>query len=375
MQVFGGIKMKKGILKILAVVLCLSTLFVFAGCGKNVVEVSSQEEVAQTSSEAETPGYIINPLTGVKNLDAAAANNRPVAIMVNNLKPTAQRIQTGLDKADIVYEAYAEGGITRLLAVYKDIKAAGQVGSIRSARYSYVDLAMGHDAVYVHAGINASHAEPHVAETGIDNINLLKGYSGMSFREANGEASEHTLYTTGEKIATGLVNNKWRTELQYNKDNWQKFTTEDAEIVPAGGGCDAISVTMSGSYVSKFEYDNQTKTYKKFSGTSVHKDYKSGKQLEFKNVLVLKTDITNLSSDGYIVKTGLNGGEGYYVSNGGYQKIKWSKGSAKNPIKITLEDGSDCIYNPGNTWVCLVNKKNSVTITEPVAAESATATE
>ena len=130
---------------------------------------------------------------------------------------------------------------------------------------------------------------------------------------------------------------------------------------------------MSNEYVSKFEYDSAAKVYKKFSGSSKHSDYKTGKQLTFKNVLVLKTAVTALSSDGYIVKTGLNSGEGYYVSNGGYQKIKWSKGSTKNPIKITKEDGTECFYNPGNTWVCLVNKKNSVKITDPTAVTSATA--
>jgi hypothetical protein len=293
--------------------------------------------------------------------------------MVNNLKPTAQQIQTGLDQADIVYEAYAEGGVTRLLAVFKDIKSADQIGSIRSARYSYVDLAMGHDAVYVHAGINESHATPHVKETGIDNINLLQGkFSGMSFREKNGKAYEHTLYTTGEKLWKGFEKIKWRTTLNYNKDNWQNFVSADAQIVPASGGCDAVSITMSSAYVSKFEYDSANKVYKKFSGTSKHSDYKTGKQLTFKNVLVLKTDVTALSSNGYIVKTGLTGGEGYYISNGGYQKIKWTKGSTKNPIKITLEDGSVCNYNPGNTWVCLVNKKNNVTITEPTPATTST---
>ncbi|MBO5106155.1 MAG: DUF3048 C-terminal domain-containing protein, partial [Clostridia bacterium] len=111
----------------------------------------------------------------------------------------------------------------------------------------------------------------------------------------------------------------------------------------------------------------------KFSGTSKHSDYKTGKQLTFKNILVLKTAVTPLSSNGYIVKTGLSGGEGYYISNGGYQKIKWSKGNTKNPIKITLEDGSACSYNPGNTWVCLVNKKNSVKITEPTPKTTSTA--
>lgn len=368
--------MKNRILKIFAVVFCLTVVLTFTGCEQEVIEVSgiptSSAETSAPSSEPEPePQFALNPLTGKETLDPAAVNNRPVAVMVNNLKPTAQTVQTGLDQADIVYEAYAEGGVTRLLAIFKDIKAADQIGTIRSARYSYVDLAMGHDAIYVHAGINDSHAKPHVNETGIDNINLLMGkYNGMSFREKNGKALEHTLYTTGEKLVKGFAKLKWRTELKYNKDNWQKFVSEDAEIVPNSGGCEGIKVTMSNEYVSDFKYDSAAKVYKKFSGSSKHSDYKTGKQLEFKNVLVLKTAVTPLSSNGYIVKTGLSGGEGYYVSNGGYQKIKWSKGSAKNPIKITLEDGSECPYNPGNTWVCLVNKNNSVKITEPAVSSA-----
>ena len=355
--------MKKSVLKITAITLCLIMLAFVTGCnGKEIeIDMSSAASIVPVSSEPKSQ-FIINPLTGEETLDPAAKNNRPVAIMINNLKPTAQEVQTGLDQADIVYEAYAEGGITRLLAVFKDISKADTIGTIRSARYSYIDLAMGHDAVYIHAGINSSHATPHVNETGIDNINLLGGkFNGMSFRESNGKALEHTLYTSGEKIVDGLKKLGWRTELKYNTENWQNFVTDDAEVTPTDK-CDSVSVTMSSGYVSTFEFDSATKTYKKFSGSSTHKDYKSGKQLEFKNVLVLKTSVTALSSDGYIVKTGLDGGSGYYVTNGGYTNIKWSKGSTKNPIKITLEDGSVCPYNPGNTWVCLVNQKNSVTI-------------
>jgi len=326
--------MKKGLLKLILFVISLSMICTFVGCkgeDAQLSEISSAEVTSAPSSEPEPePEFAINPLTGIENLDPASVNNRPVAIMVNNLKPTAQSVQTGLDQADIVYEAYAEGGVTRLLALFKDIKAADQIGTIRSARYSYVDLAMGHDAIYVHAGINDSHATPHVKETGIDNINLLMGkFNGMSFREKNGKALEHTLYTTGQKLVDGFSKLKWRTELKYNKENWQSFVTEDAETVPSDGGCDSVKVKMSNEYVSEFKYDSATKVYKKFSGSSVHKDYKTGKQLEFKNVLVLKTSVTALSSNGYIVKTGLSGGEGYYVSNGGYQKINWSKGSAK----------------------------------------------
>ena len=364
--------MFKNFVKITSFVLCLATMLAFGGCSGNEtvkVDLPSSSEVP-VSSEPE-PVFAVNPLTGIENLDPAAVNNRPVAVMINNLYPTAQSVQTGLNQADIVYEAYAEGGVTRLLAVFKDISKITKIGTIRSARYSYIDIAMGHDAIYVHAGINKSHATPHVKETGIDNINLLGGgFGGMSFREKNGKAYEHTLYTTGEKLSNGFKKIKWRTELKNNKGMWQSFVTDDAEVTPATE-CETITVTMSSAYVSKFTYDKETKTYKKFSAKKQHKDYVTGKQLSFKNVLVLKTAITPLGNEG-VVKTGLTGGEGYYVTNGGYQKIKWSKGSTSNPIKITLENGKECAYNPGNTWVCLVNKNNSVKITAPAPKASST---
>lgn len=356
--------MRSRFVSIISVLLITVLTLGVAGCSGKVVEVSdiSSTSSAEVSSEAEKQTNI-NPLTGLEGLDPEAVDQRPVAIMINNVK-VAQSVQTGLDKADIVYEAYAEGGVTRLLAVYKDIKAASTIGTIRSARYSYIDLAMGHDAIYVHAGINESHATPHVKETGIDNINLLNGkFNGMSFRESNGKATEHTLYTTGEKLWNGFEKLKWRTKLKNNTANWQSFVSEDNPVTPSGGSCETVSVTMSSEYVSKFTYNTSTGKYSKFNGSSSHKDYRSGKQLEFENVLVLKTSVTALSSDGYIVKTGLSGGDGYYISNGGYVNIKWSKGSASNPIKITLADGSECSYNAGNTWVCLVNKKNNVKIT------------
>ncbi len=365
--------MKRSALKVSSLLLCLVMIFMLGGCSEETVLVDEIPSEIPVSSEPE-PQFAVNPLTGIENLDPAAENKRPVAIMVNNIKP-AQSVQTGLDKADIVYEAYAEGGITRLLAVYKDISTASNIGTVRSARYSYIDLAMGHDAVYIHAGINDSHATPHVKETGIDNINLLHGsYDQYSFREKNGKSYEHTLYTSGEKISKGLKELKWRTELKNNKGLWQNFVAEGEEVTPAtdkkGGQCESIKVTMSNSYISRFDYDSATKTYKKFSGSDKHKDYKSGKQLSFKNVLVLKTAVTPLSKDGYIVKTGLTGGTGYYVTNGGCYNIKWSKGSASNPIKITMADGSVCNYNQGNTWVCLVNKNNSVKITNPTPKTS-----
>lgn len=349
--------MKKIIKTLIALILCMVFVFCVAGCGQEKNQTTSSDNSSVTSEEQK----YYNPLTGLSGLDPQAVNTRPVAIMINNIK-TAQGVQTGLNSADIVYEAYAEGGITRLMAVFKDIKKVGQIGSVRSARYSYVDLALGHDAVYIHAGMEGTYCTAHVAETGIDNFSLLNGKSGnYAFRQPNGLAYEHTLYTTGEKLAEGFKALNWRTELKTASQNWQNFVAEGESVTPNDGSCKEVSVTMSGSYITDFKYDAESGKYLRYSGSTARKDYKTGEQVKFKNVLVLKTTVTGFNDT--IMKTGLDGGEGYYISNGGYVNIKWSKGNSSNPIKITLADGSACDYNAGNTWVCLVNKNNSVAIT------------
>lgn len=74
----------------------------------------------------------INPLTGLST-DPALLNRRPMLIKVSNL-PREVRPQSGLSRADIVYEYYTEQGTTRFIAIYYG-REAEQVGSIRSARF------------------------------------------------------------------------------------------------------------------------------------------------------------------------------------------------------------------------------------------------
>ena len=350
----------------ISLIMVFVLLLCFTGCGEKTVDTSSNE--TSTSSESvdvqiEIP---VNPLTGLEGLSEDAVGKRPVAIMINNVHSArdsynAQSVQAGLSKADIVYETYAEGGITRLLAVFKDIKNMPQVGSIRSARYSYVDLAMGHDAIYTHAGKNYTQCDPYMKRLGIDNFDLLD--KGASYRVQNGKASEHTLYTDGDTLWEGFKTRKWRTDLKTSDTPWQSFVSEDSPVTPAGGVCTYLGVTMSSNYVSNFKYDASTKKYVHYNFDRIHKDYNDKSTVSFKNVLVLKTTVTAFPNDPKgVVKTHLDGGEGYYVSNGGYTPIKWTKGSASNPIKITLEDGSAVEYNAGSTYVCLVDKNNSVEI-------------
>lgn len=347
--------------QLICIMLVMVSLMSFAGCKNKEIEVVQSSEDSSAVVSSQQPQVIVNPLTGEEDFDSSLIGKRPVAIMVNNVK-TAQSVQTGLNNADIVYEAYAEGGITRLLAVFKDISKLEKIGTVRSARYSYVDLALGHDAIYTHAGLDPTKCFEHMKETGIDSFNFLKNGTGYSMRIKNGKVYEHTLYTTGELLNKGYDKIGIRRALKKSDTNWQAFVSKDNTVVPSDGSCLEITVPMSGAYVSKFVYDSSSKRYLRYSGSTPVKDYFTGKQFSFKNVLVLKTDVTYLDDIGYLTKTGLNGGEGYYISEGGFQKIKWTKGAAANPIKITKTDGSECPYNAGNTWVCMMDKTRTETI-------------
>lgn len=352
--------MKINIRSLISLLLCLALALSFCGCKKE--EPASPSD---TSSTIQIPKDI-NPLTGLE-LDPAASMLRPVALMINNVS-VAQEVQTGVDKADIVYELYAEGGITRLLAVYKDPSKVGNIGTIRSARYSHISLALGHDALYIHAGANKTKAVPLMKQTGIDNFNLLEGSkSKYGARIKNGKSSEHTLYTSGEKLNEGFKNLEFRRELKSSPEFWQAFS--DKELKLTEGECTEVSVTMSGASNTTFKYNAETGRYTRYRGTTERKDYNTGKPVTFKNVLVLKTTLTNTGDSKGVVLTDLVGGEGYYMVNGTYKSVKWKKGDHTDVLKVTNTDGSELEYNKGNTWVCLVEKDNNVTIT-PGAAEA-----
>mgnify|MGYP001558040961 CR=1 FL=1 len=71
------------------------------------------------------------PLTGQKFSKPQREwweGHRPLGVMVENHEDS--RPQSGISRADIVYEAVAEGGITRLLAIYY-CQEGGTVGPVR----------------------------------------------------------------------------------------------------------------------------------------------------------------------------------------------------------------------------------------------------
>lgn len=341
------------------IILCL-ILALSVGCKKNELDIErpeSSEAVITESSEPEVvEKAIINPLTGLSGLDEDALNNRPIAITINNIK-IAQPVQTGLKDADIIYETEVEGGITRLLAVYKDPSKVKKIGTVRSARYVFIDLAMGHDAIYIHHGRDYFHIWYHIND--VDRLELSTNNAGV--RISNGLATEHTLYAYGDKLLSAIE--KKGLKLKTDKvTEWQKFAPEN-ETITHSQTANSVTVPFNSNVKSTFTYDAETGRYtRSFNGT-IRKDYNSGDSVTVKNVFVLYTTIRNYNCTGEDTyqhrEVLLQSGDGYYFVNGTYTPIKWSKGAAKSSVKLTNTDGTPLTLNAGNSWVCFADKNTS----------------
>jgi hypothetical protein len=332
--------------KILATLLCGLMIFL-VGCGGK--KTSGESSQVSTNSEPEVI-YYTNNLTGEKNMtDKDKENDRPVAVMINNIS-IAQKVQTGLTEADIIYETEVEGGITRLMAVFKDISKVEKIGTVRSARYPYIDLAMGHGAIYVHHGQDKTYAKPHLRDT--QTLAVGENNAGVRIRN-EGLAVEHTLYGYGDKIWNWFVKKDYDTELK-SVENWQNFADKDKKV-EFTDLADTVTVKFSNAYTSVFKYDDKSGKYVRFFRDTERKDYYTGKSELFKNVFVLETSITYYP-DGKHKKVDLTAGSGYYCVNGTYTPIKWKKGSSSNGLKFYTADGTPLEVSQGNSWVCFHSK-------------------
>lgn len=325
-----------------------AVLMIFAvGCDEKVVYDDLSDYESHPPVAEQIPASTVNPLTGVAEFDdLSKANQRPVAIMVNNVN-VAQSRQTGLSSADIIYETEVEGGITRLMAVYQDISDLDKIGTVRSARYPYVDLALGHNAVYIHCGQDPTYCEPHLKD--IDHISIDTNSKGAQ-RIANGLSSEHTLYALAGDLWEN-INDKFDTKLS-SVSPFANFT--DKALTLDGGTATSVSVPFP-AMTTNFTYDAASGLYTRLAGSTVLTDYYTGESTQVKNVFVLLTTISNYS-DGKHRKVALESGDGYYITNGTVQFIKWSKGSATNGFKFTDTSGNEIEVSAGNSWVCIANK-------------------
>ena len=303
-----------------------------------------------------------NPLTGLP-CEEETFKLRPMAIMINNM--SVAQPQLGISKADIIYEVPVEGGITRMLAVYQDVTDVGVIGSVRSARPYYLDLAQGHDAVYIHAG-GSPQAYELLKSRGITHLDGVNGsrqdifYRDSSRRQAMGY--EHSLVTSSERIQKHLPTYKIR--LEHEEGYKVPMTFADDAVLEAGTSATNFDVVFSSTKKTSFEYNADEGKYYLSQYKKAYKDGNDGTQVDASNILILKTKIGQISGDkeGRLSVTLTGSGSGYFICGGKAVEISWSKAGASSPFIYTLKDGSDLTFRTGRTYICIVPQDVNIDI-------------
>lgn len=298
-------------------------------------------------------GYL-SPLTGLP-IRAELVGKRPVAVMVNNIK--ASMPQLGISNADIVYECLAEGGITRLMCLFLDYEDLGTIGSVRSARDYYLDLAQIHDAVFIHAG-GSELAYSQIKSRKIDALDGVRTtVSGVFWRDPDRLATmsrEHTMVTNGEKIAYGIAKKKYRTE------NYEGFTPSyrfySAPTAIDGKSASYIKIPNSSSYVAELSYNSELGLYLKNQFGKPHIDATTNTQLGFTNVIVLYTHQQKVDSYGRIAVDITGTGKGYYLYGGKAVSITWTRSDRDGGISLFNADGTPLYINCGKSYISIASE-------------------
>lgn len=343
---------------LLSMLMLLSACAMPAGGGS-----SSQPEPAVSTlapvSQPDPEPVFTNPLTGEETPDDRSAD-RPVAIMLNNLKKALP--QLGVSRADLIYEAPAEGGITRMMAVFQTLDGVGDLGSVRSARPYYVELAAGLDAIFIHAG-GSDGAYAAIKKNSVSNIDGVNGpYGGTMFwRDAARKKNagfEHSLLTSAQRIESLLSGALAEKMRQTHEEGYTLPLTFTTDGTPAGGSAaNTITIRWSNYKTGVFRYDPAAGAYLVEEYGKPYVDGNDNTQVAVTNVLFVTTEVKNVPGDTAgrkdIRLTGT--GTGYFACGGQYIPIRWEKTSSTAPLCYYTTDGQPLSLGVGKSYINVVD--------------------
>lgn len=317
-------------------------------------------EVTATPTPVPTPtvdphaGKVQSSLTGEWVSEKVEAK-RPYAVMINNIE-YAFKHQRGTSKADIMYEALAEGGITRMMAIYQDPSKVKKIGSVRSARHYYVQFAKEWNAIYCHFG-HTKYATEKIKKLKVDNLSGLSGIGTLVYERDSSISAPHNVFTSGKKLQKGAK--KLKYSMKQNPDKVaEHFTFYEEDTEPTtGDAAGNITLPFSNYSTCKLKYSTKKRTYLKYEYGQKHMDTYYKKQLAFKNVIIQLVDESDIDHNGYqTMKLSNNSGKGYYISDAKAQKITWERKESGNQMVYRSSNGNVLTINPGKTYIAVYPK-------------------
>lgn len=336
------------------IIVAIAGIILVVALGGGVIAITSKKkpvppQIVKSVPQppAPKPTTEASRLTGVQV--AFELNKLPITgIMIEN-SPDA-RPQSGLKDAGVIYEAIAEGGITRFLTLFQEAQP-DYVGPVRSARPYYVDWLEGYEGSLAHVGGSPD----ALAKIRADQVRDLDQFANSgAYRRINGRYAPHNVYTS---LSSMLDLEKSKG---FSSSTFTGFTrkAEKSSTIPTAK---TIDIAISGPlYNVHYDYEPTTNSYNRLEGGVPHIDEKSGSQLSPKVVVAMIT-AQGLADDGlHTTYTTVGSGKLYVFQDGGLTEGTWEKASSKAPVIFKDAAGASLPLNPGQTWITVVGAPTNV---------------
>lgn len=333
------------------------------------------------------------------------STRRPLLVMIENHEDS--RPQSGLQNADIVYEAMAEGGITRFMGVFycnavKGATSKYDVGPVRSARTYFVDLASEYAdyPLYNHVGgancsapkdpVTGRQAGPCTTNVKAQALEQLTSYGWMnngtfsdlnqfslSYKACRREPertgdqrdTEHTMYCSTSELWNIAASRGLTNMTQVNKTSWDKnyrpwlFKADDkANSSPTTSNINFGFWEGYKQYAGSWQYDQSNNVYLRSNAGVKHIDFNTGQTIFTKNVVIQFVKETR-SVDEHLhnLETVIGTGDGVLFQNGISIPITWSKTNRVSRTIFKDKSGKEVNFVPGQIWIEVLPIGSSLT--------------
>lgn len=320
--------------KLTVYVMMMSLLFI-------LMNACSKAEETEQSPPEKKEDVVVNtfPFTGLET--EGEVDQRAYAVMVNNHKEA--RPQSGLSKADIVFELLTESNITRFLALYQSTPPE-VVGPVRSAREYFFTLADGYDAIYVYHGA-ADFIEDMIQSREIEN---LPGSSydndGHLFVRESFRRAPHNSYFQFRAANEIAEERGYETTVTYEPmeflEDGEEVTGEEAKHVK-------INYLLK-SPVVEYVYDDTSGKYTRFDDGEQTVELDSNIPIEIDNVLIVETDHRVIDDQKRRAIDLQSGGKAYLLQQGKIQYVEWENRDGRI---VPVKDGDVIPFVRGKTWI------------------------
>jgi len=297
---------------------------------------------------------------------------RPLFVMVEN--SVDARPQSGLSRADIVFETIAEGGVTRFGVIFYCAAQKQEVviAPVRSARSYFVDWASGFNyPMYIHVGgANVSgptNALGQIKDYGWEMQNDINQFSVgyptfvRNYNRVEGKevATEHTMESSTEKLWTVAAKRDW-TNLDPEGDEWLAgFETWSFEQDPVSPGTvERVHYDFwSGynDYSVDWYYDASQDVFLRSQGGAEHIDLNNNERVAAANVIIIKTTEKGpINEKKHMIYGTVGTGDALIFKHGDVIEANWVKKTRVSELQFTDNRGLPIELAPGMTWISVV---------------------